>query len=265
MLILDEPTRPQRGETRRLFGILRELSADGITIIYVSHRLEEVFDIADRITVMRNGGVVMTVERTEATMAQVVVAMVGTSPDALFPARPGRQVRVEDAAPSVVVAGLTVDAELTDISFQAHPGEIIGLAGLEGSGVATLLGVLFGTRRARAGTIAFADGRGAPSSPTAAARRGISLVPADRRHQGLMLESSSTEHQPGLGRCFGGRRPWLDRGPMRAAARRRSTAAHPADGPAAIVGRLSGATTEVVVGKWLEISRQSSCWDPPRG
>src|SRR5207249_3235033 len=179
-------------ETRRLFTILRELSADGITIIYVSHRLEEVFQIADRISVMRNGTIVLTVERSAATMTRVVEAMVGTTPAELFPPRATPFVASRDEAAevpaSLAVRGLTVTGELVDVSFEAHRGEIIGLAGLEGSGAATLLGVLFGTRQADAGEIAFGDGLGAPDSPTAAARRGISLVPADRRIPGLMLE-----------------------------------------------------------------------------
>ncbi len=88
MLILDEPNSALNdGETQRLFGILRELSGDGITIIYVSHRLEEVLDIADRITVMRNGGVVMTTDRAATSIEQIVEAMVGTSPSELFPER----------------------------------------------------------------------------------------------------------------------------------------------------------------------------------
>ncbi len=267
VLILDEPNSAlNEAETQRLFGILRELSADGITIIYVSHRLEEVFDIADRITVMRNGEIAMTVDRAEATMSQVVEAMVGTSPDELFPARPERPVRGGTVTPSIRVASLTVDDELIDIGFDAYPGEIIGLAGLEGSGVATLLGVLYGTRRAQVGTIAFADGRGAPTSPTAAARRGISLVPADRRHQGLMLESSIDMNisQVAVG-ALHTRRPWLDRRAMRAAARRQIDGLRiRADGPATIVGRLSGGNQQkVVVGKWLEISPTVFLLDDP--
>ena len=88
VLILDEPNSAlNERETQRLFTILRELSADGVTIIYVSHRLEEVFDIADRITVMRNGAIVTTVDRHATTIGRVVEAMVGTSPAELFPPR----------------------------------------------------------------------------------------------------------------------------------------------------------------------------------
>ena len=270
VLILDEPNSAlNEAETRRLFGILRELSSDGITLIYVSHRLEEVFEIADRITVMRNGRVVMTVDRADATMEQVVEAMVGISPDALFPPRPESSSLAGDGsppAPSLRVTDVAVGDELRDVSFEARPGEIIGLAGLEGSGVATLLGVLYGTRRASAGTIAFADGRGAPASPTAAARRGISLVPADRRHQGLMLEASITTNiaQVGVG-TLASRRPWLDPRAMRAAARRQIEGLRiRADGPAQVVGRLSGGNQQkVVIGKWLEIGPTVFLLDDP--
>jgi ABC-type sugar transport system ATPase subunit len=269
VLILDEPNSAlNERETRRLFAVLRELSADGITIIYVSHRLEEVFEIADRITVMRNGAIVTTVDRANATMARVVEAMVGSAPAELFPPRRSRvpQGSRASAPPSVVVTGLTVDDELRDVSFETRPGEIIGLAGLEGSGVATLLGVMFGTRRATSGSVAFADGRGAPSSPTAAARRGISLVPADRRNQGLMLHSSVETNlaQVRVGTLHS-RRPWLDRRAMRAAARRQIEALRiRADGPATIVGRLSGGNQQkVVVGKWLEVSPTVFLLDDP--
>ncbi|MDQ3493293.1 MAG: sugar ABC transporter ATP-binding protein, partial [Chloroflexota bacterium] len=265
VLILDEPNSAlNERETRRLFAVLRELSADGITIIYVSHRLEEVFEIADRITVMRNGAVVATVERAATTMGWVVEAMVGTSPAELFPPRSGRPPATD--GPSLVVRGLTVDRELSDVSFEARPGEIIGLAGLEGSGVATLLGVLYGTRRASAGEITFADGRGAPASPTVAARRGISLVPADRRHQGLMLEADVEANiaHVAVG-TLPARRPWLDRSAMRAAARRQIAGLRiRADGPSTIVGRLSGGNQQkVVVGKWLEVSPSVFLLDDP--
>jgi ribose transport system ATP-binding protein len=264
VLILDEPNSAlNERETQRLFGILRELSADGITVIYVSHRLEEVFDIADRITVMRNGGIVMTGNRAETTIGQVVEAMVGTSPAELFPARTRR---TASGPASLTLHGVSVGDELLDISFEARPGEIVGLAGLEGSGVATLLGVLFGTRRPAAGSIAYADGLGAPASPTSAARRGISLVPADRREQGLMLEASVETNiaQVAVG-ALANRRPWLDRRAIRAAAQRQIDGLRiRTEGPSAMVGRLSGGNQQkVVVAKWLEIAPTVFLLDDP--
>jgi ribose transport system ATP-binding protein len=282
VLILDEPNSAlNERETRRLFTILRELSGSGITIIYVSHRLEEVFEIAGRITVMRNGAIVFTAARPDTTIPKVIEAMVGTKPSGLFPTR--RHERADDtesmsAEPAatepaasdrqagLVVRGLTVGDELRDVSFEARPGEIVGLAGLEGAGVATLLGVLFGTRRADGGEIRFPDGLGAPASPTAAARRGISLVPADRRHQGLMLESDVEMNvaQVVVG-ALRSRRPWLDRRSMWIAARRQiRDLGIRADGPDTIVGRLSGGNQQkVVIGKWLEIAPTVFLLDDP--
>ena len=278
VLILDEPNSAlNERETRRLFAILRELSAGAMTIIYVSHRLEEVFDIADRITVLRNGALVTTQDRAATTIPRIVEAMVGTSPAALFPERPSVAARAAggsaDGAPaerepsaSIVIEGLTVADELRDVSFSVQPGQIVGLAGLEGSGVATLLGVLFGTRRADAGTIRFADGQGAPASPTAAARRRISLVPADRRHQGLMLERSVAMNiaQVAVG-TLPSRRPWLDRRAMGRAARGQIEALRiQTDGPGAIVGQLSGGNQQkVVLGKWLEVAPDVFLLDDP--
>jgi ABC-type sugar transport system ATPase subunit len=271
VLILDEPNSAlNERETRRLFAILRELSAAGITIIYVSHRLEEVFELADRITVMRNGQIVMTTDRAATSIPRVVEAMVGTSPAELFPPRTGRAgVPTADGAPpppSLRVEGLSVGDDLRDVSFEARPGEIIGLAGLEGSGVATLLGVLFGTRRATTGTVTFADGKHLPASPTAAARRGISLVPADRRNQGLMLGATLEVNiaHVAVG-TLPARRPWLDRAAMRAAARRQIEDLRiRADGPRTIVDRLSGGNQQkVVVGKWLEVAPTLFLLDDP--
>nr|MBA3236264.1 sugar ABC transporter ATP-binding protein [Chloroflexota bacterium] len=220
-----------------------------------------------------------TTDRAATSIKQIVEAMVGTSPSELFPERvaapatevaagaaPGEDQSTETRKPGVAVRGLTVGEDLLDVSFEAYPGEIIGLAGLEGSGVATLLGVLFGTRKATAGHVMFADGGGAPTSPTVAARRGISLVPADRRHQGLMLDASILTNiaHVAVG-TLPARRPWLDRRAMWAAARRQIDGLRiRADGPSTIVGRLSGGNQQkVVVGKWLEIAPTVFLLDDP--
>jgi ribose transport system ATP-binding protein len=269
VLILDEPNSAlNERETQRLFGILRELSADRITIVYVSHRLEEVFEIADHISVVRNGALVLGTDRAATTIGKVVEAMVGSSPTALFPPRPAPRASLDTGAEprAITLDGVSVGDELRDVSFEARPGEIVGLAGLEGSGVATLLGVLFGTRRAERGTIRFADGRPAPTSPTEAARRRISLVPADRRHQGLMLERSVAMNvvQVSMG-TLQSRRPWLDRRAMVAAARRQIDGLRiRTEGPGAPAGQLSGGNQQkVVIGKWLEIGPTVFLLDDP--
>ena len=269
VLILDEPNSAlNEHETERLFAVLRDLRADGMTMLYVSHRLEEVFQISDRVTVMRNGRLVWTRDREGLTIPDVVGAMVGGAQGDLFPER--RTTAIPAGTDGTLVAEhLTVGDELTDVGFAAQPGEIIGLAGLEGSGVATLLGVLFGTRHPTAGTVRYPDGGDRPTSPTAAARRGVALVPADRRHQGLMLDRSIVRNISlvNVG-ALPSRTPWLRPGEMLDAARRqierlRIKVGHPED-PA---GSLSGGNQQkVVIGKWLEVApRVMLLDDPTRG
>src|SRR5262245_251775 len=143
VIILDEPNSAlSERETQRLFGVLRQLAGRGITMLYVSHRLEEVFEIADRITVMRNGREVLTRDRVELTIPQVIEGMIGRQQDELFP--PPLE-RSGDARGTLAVRGLSVGGALRDVSFEVSVGEIVGLAGVEGSGVSLLLGVLFGT------------------------------------------------------------------------------------------------------------------------
>ncbi len=268
LLILDEPNSAlNEAESQRLFGVIRELVRTGITVLYVSHRLEEVFAITDRITVMRNGRHVWTRDRADVTIPRVVEAMVGTSERELYPARIG-VVRTSSDAPEVAVRGLTVGDELLDVSFDAHGGEIIGLAGLEGSGVATLLGVLFGTRRVAGGEVRLPDGGPAPRDPTTAARRGVALVPADRRHQGLMLDRSVARNISLVSIGALPRSPWLRASEMTAGARRQIERLHiKVSSPAALVGSLSGGNQQkVVVGRWLEVApRVMLLDDPTRG
>ena len=263
VLILDEPNSALNDrETARLFAILRELSATGITIIYVSHRLEEVFAIADRISVMRNGRLELDRARGETSIPEVVQAMTGVVQEALFPPRSTAGI----GRAAIEIEDLRVEGELDGISLTCAAGEIVGLAGLEGAGVATLMGVLFGTRRADGGTIRFPDGRGAPRSPTEAARRRIGLVPADRRRQGLMLDASialNVAHVT-VG-ALPSHSPWLRARDLIAPARRQiANLQIKAESPTMLVGQLSGGNQQkVVVGKWLEISPDVLLLDDP--
>jgi ABC-type sugar transport system ATPase subunit len=267
LLIVDEPNSAlSENETQRLFGVLRALAARGITILYVSHRLEEVFEIADRITVMRNGREVLTRATAELTMPRVIEAMVGRREEELFPpplAPGGRGGGV------LSVRGLTVGEALRDVSFDVHAGEIVGLAGVEGSGVSLLLGVLFGMRHADAGEVVYPDGRGLPRSSTSAARRGISLVPADRRRQGLMLDASVARNVAHVAvGALRRRSPWLSRDELRRRAERQAAALRiKMPSPWTPVNQLSGGNQQkVVLGKWLEVEpRVVLLDDPTRG
>jgi ribose transport system ATP-binding protein len=164
------------------------------------------------------------------------------------------------------VQHLSLRRRLHDVSFEARAGEIVGLAGIEGSGVSDLLGVLFGSRRADAGVVVFPDGGGLPRSPTAAARRRISLVPSDRRRQGLML---GTDVARNLAHVTAGalrrRSPWLSRRDLAAGARRQIDGLQiKTPSPWTQVHQLSGGNQQkVVVGKWLEIEPDVILLDDP--
>ncbi len=264
VLILDEPNSALNDrETQRLFAILRELAGEGITVLYVSHRLEEVFQIADRVTVMRDGREILTRDTTALTIPEVVEAMVGTRQEDLFPERTGS---VDAGGASLVVDGLSVGTGLTDVSFEARPGEIVGLAGIAGSGIELLLGTLFGERRASTGTVRYPDGGPLPTSPTRAARRRVSLVPADRRTQGLMLDRSVASNvvQVAVG-AMPSINPWLSRRATDAVADRQiGRLGIKTAGPSAPVSALSGGNQQkVVLAKWLEVSPTVVLLDDP--
>jgi ABC-type sugar transport system ATPase subunit len=265
ILILDEPNSAlSEEETGRLFAVLRRLARGGITMLYVSHRLEEVFEIADRITVMRNGKVVLTDDRSALTIETVVHAMIGRKEHELYPER--EPVTSEYSTRSLKVEHVSLRRRLDDVSFEARAGEIVGLAGIEGSGVSDLLGVLFGSRRADAGYAVFPDGGGLPRSATAAARRRISLVPSDRRRQGLMLGSDVARN---LAHVSAGalrrRSPWLSRRELAAGAKRQIDDLQiRTPSPWTQVHQLSGGNQQkVVVGKWLEIEPDVILLDDP--
>jgi ABC-type sugar transport system ATPase subunit len=188
IVIMDEPNSALNAhESERLFEILRGLRERGLTIIYVSHRLEEVFAISDRITVVRDGQYQGTWNIRETSIPRVITAMIGHELDESFPSREP----VADTAPFVLsVNNLAAEPALRDVSFDLHAGEILGFAGLEGSGIEEIFNVLFGLRTPTAGTLVYSDGRPRAKSPFEAIKHGLALVPANRREEGLMTSWS---------------------------------------------------------------------------
>lgn len=190
VLILDEPNSALTiEETERLFTVLRQLQDDGVTIIYVSHRLEEVIRIADRITVMRDGRHVDTSPNDETvTVDSLITKMVGRAIDHFT--------RHQSAAPTSERSPVLLEIEhmhsgsvVADVSFSARRGEIVGIAGLPDSGKDELVDCIFGLRP-HSGTVKV-DGQSVQvSSPVAAIKHGFALVPADRRGSGAMLVMS---------------------------------------------------------------------------
>ncbi len=263
LLILDEPNSAlNQRETERLFTVLRSLRQRGITMLYVSHRLEEVFAICDRVTVARNGRAVLTKDRAALTIPEVIEAMIGRQRETLFPpplppaaGRPARELRA---------AGLS-GGRLATIDFTAGAGEVVGLAGLEGSGVSDLLEILFGLRRARRGDVVYPDGKGLPNSATAAARRAVCLVPADRRRKGLMLDKSILFNIANIVVGARGDGPvWLSPGEAWRRASRQIEALRIKGRPPLLANALSGGNQQkVVIGKWLEIGPDVFLLDDP--
>jgi D-xylose transport system ATP-binding protein len=196
ILILDEPTAAlAEHEVQTLLAILRDLRQQGLTCIYISHRLEEVFALADRITVLRDGATIWTKAVSETNKADVIRAMVGREITDLFPERPaGPQTPSQGAVVPLRVTGLSVAdprtgrLRLHDIDFSVAAGEVVGLGGLMGAGRTELLMHLFGAwGERRGGTVQLAGEHIPPLKPHQMLPRGLALVSEDRRRYGLVL------------------------------------------------------------------------------
>jgi rhamnose transport system ATP-binding protein len=187
MLILDEPTTCLTdAESAELFVILDRLKGAGLTLIYVSHKLPEIFRLCDRITVLRDGAHVMTQARAQMTPRDVVRSMVGR--DLEVPKRSREALAaIERETPLFSVAGLTRRPFFENVSFAVRPGEILGMFGLVGSGRSEVAETLFGLHGADAGRVSLAGSPFEAEDPMAAVRAGLALVPEDRQRQGLFF------------------------------------------------------------------------------
>ncbi|TMF71805.1 MAG: sugar ABC transporter ATP-binding protein, partial [Chloroflexi bacterium] len=186
VLVMDEPTASLSShEVERLFTIIRQLRGRGVAILFVDHRMEEVFEIADRVSVLRDGRHVITAPINELNPAEAIRHMVGRRLETLFPKE---QATIGEIA--LEVRGLTRRGVFSNASFQVRRGEILGLAGLVGAGRTEIARVLFGIDRADAGEVLVAGKHAEIKSPKDAMRLGIVYVPEDRHAQGLVLDFS---------------------------------------------------------------------------
>lgn len=188
IMVMDEPTAALDGsEIERLLALVRYLRDSGTTVVYVSHFLEEVLNVADNITVLRNGEVVQTGPASGETSESLIVAMLGRSMSLTFPPKAFPQA---DASVVFSVQGLSRDKVIEDITFDIHAGEIVGLAGLVGSGRSEVARAIFGADRPDRGRLEI-DGRPVTiTSPHHAVRAGIALLPESRKLQGLLMRLS---------------------------------------------------------------------------
>jgi ribose transport system ATP-binding protein len=186
LIIMDEPSAVlDGGEVENLFRVMRQLTAEGVAVIYISHRLDEIRVIGDRVTVLKDGRTVAVALPARSTpTADVVRLMTGRNVEYAFPRSGGP---VGDRRELLRAEGLTRKGEFSDVSFTVHSGEILGLAGLVGSGRSEIVETVYGARKADAGRV-FVDGKTLRSGSVGAAiRAGMGLAPEERKSQGLLL------------------------------------------------------------------------------
>ncbi|MEU1470467.1 sugar ABC transporter ATP-binding protein [Streptomyces sp. NPDC005761] len=257
LIVMDEPSAAlDPDEVDNLFRIVASLTAEGVAVVYISHRLEEIRRIGDRVTVLKDGRAVAVGLPAESTPTRDIVAMMtGRNVEYVFPPRP--EAVSEDArpapAPVLTVEGLTRKGEFAPVDLELRPGEIVGLAGLVGSGRSEILETIYGARKATAGRVSVAGKPLRPGSVRSAVAAGIGLAPEERKAQALLMLESVTRNVSVSTMSRFSRAGWLDRGAEREAARAatRELSLRP-DNPDAPVRTLSGGNQQkAVLARWL--------------
>lgn len=250
IIIMDEPTSSLTlGEARQLFRIIADLRASGVGIIYISHRLDEVLEVADRITVLRDGGYVGDLDAKKTSHEQIVSMMVGRSLSTWFPDKsdqPPGEIALE--ADALVAPGTG-----QGVSFAVRRGEILGFAGLVGAGRTELMQVLFGVDPARSGRMRLAGRPYDPLSPRDAISRGVYLAPEDRKRHGLVLPMSVAQNVSLPDIANYRPRGWLNRRAEErvAALEVQRMRIKTPDVRRKVVNLSGGNQQKVVLGKWL--------------
>jgi simple sugar transport system ATP-binding protein/ribose transport system ATP-binding protein len=192
LIVMDEPTAAlPTTDAEHLLQVVVRLRTRGITVLYISHRLREILAIADEVTVLRDGRLVWTAPIAQVTHERVVTAMLGRSEDTAFPEK-----RLPPASAPVVLAvrGLTGPPMIQAVDFEVRAGEIVGLAGLVGSGRTEIARLVFGAERPTAGTISLDGAAVGFRAPRDAISDGVVLLPESRKAQGLLLSRSVKEN-----------------------------------------------------------------------
>jgi len=189
LIIMDEPSAVlDQEEVENLFRVIAELTGDGVAVVYISHRLEEIKQIGDRVTVLKDGATVATgLSAKQTPVSRLIRLMTGRSIEYLFPDRVG----VADDAPVVLeVEGLSLPGRFSDVSFSVRAGEIVGLTGLVGAGRSEIVETVYGGRRSDSGTVRVDGKRLRPGSVHGAVAAGVGLAPEERKSQGLLLDEA---------------------------------------------------------------------------
>ena len=186
ILVMDEPTAALTGrEVDRLFDVIRQLRDDNKSVVYISHRLEEIWRIADRVTVLRDGRRITSRPLAEMSIETIIHSMVGRDLAEQYP-----KAAVAIAGEALRVEHLTQKGVCRDVSFSVHKGEIVGFSGLVGAGRTEIAQLIFGYRRKDAGKVVLHGSEVAIRSTRDAVRNGIALIPEERKEQGLVLGRS---------------------------------------------------------------------------
>jgi ribose transport system ATP-binding protein len=208
ILVLDEPTAVlTTSEIERLFGILEDLKKKGMSIIYITHRLDEIFRICDRITVLKDGGFVKTVEKSEVNEVELVNLMIGRTLETYFPTRPESKPGNTVLEVEHIKAGIQVK----DVSFKMREGELLGLTGLVGAGRTEAVRAIMGFDKLDGGTVKVNGTKVSLRSPQHSYKLKVGLLPEDRKSSGVLLKIP-IKHNVTLSclKKFGNRLGWLN-------------------------------------------------------
>ncbi|MBA0037304.1 sugar ABC transporter ATP-binding protein [Pantoea sp. BIGb0393] len=261
-LILDEPTAPlDQHESERLFAVVRRLQSSGIGVVFISHRIDELKAICDRLTVLRDGRLIESCPMAALSGEQIVEKMLGHQLNDVFPPR-----RTREARPLLLsVDGLHDDQLLQDISLRLHQGEILGIAGLAGAGKTELCKALFGASKSRVEKGELHGKAWRPRSPHDSVENRMALVPEERRKEGIFIDepvsmnlSISADNSFSRWSVFGHRKAWRWAEEVIQRLNVRTT------GPAQTLRRLSGGNQQkVAIGKWLRNNADVLIFDEP--
>ena len=252
VIVMDEPSAVlDAEEVKNLFRVVRELTASGVAVVYISHRLDEIRQIGDRITVLKDGRTVATGLPVATTpTADLIRLMTGRTVEYAIPARPP----VADDAPTVLrVDGLGLRGAFSDVSFDVRAGEVVGLAGLVGSGRTEILETIFGARRRTAGTVQVGERKLRAGAVSDAVKAGIGLCPEERKSQGLLLDEPVYRNITLSTFSRTANASFLDEGSERRAAKEQIDAldVRPSD-PERTARTLSGGNQQkVLLARWL--------------
>jgi len=265
LIVMDEPTASLSvGESERLFDIIADLAASGVAVLYVSHRLDEILRLCDRVSVFRDGASIDCLDRARLSRRALVEAIVGhreTTEAPIVRRRP-------EGAPLLTIAGLARRPKVNGVSFSLHRGEVLGIGGLVGAGRSELVRLIYGADRVDSGSMTLDGKPFAPRNSTEAYRAGIGLVPEERRAEGLLLQKSiafnlslanlrSLTLSSVLPIMSGRKRNELSRDTVRELAIKTGSIHTP-------VGRLSGGNQQkVVIGRWLRRQPRILILDEP--